>query len=127
PRRPPPPRAFAGGGEGGRERGRGGVFSCPKPAPPPPPRLSPGIKPGYTGGGESAAHHFGPDFRIPASRYHVRSANSRATAARSSGTPAPVWAEVASTSGKAAGRLASAAAVAATRAESSAGCTWSAL
>src|SRR5439155_14875891 len=56
-----------------------------------------------------------------------RSFNSRAIAARNSGMPAPLRAEVGSTSGKAAGCLVSAAWIAVTRAASSASGTWSAL
>ncbi len=57
----------------------------------------------------------------------ARSARSRAMAARSSGMPAPVRAEVASTCGNAAGCFASAAAIVSIRAASSTGFTWSAL
>ena len=47
--------------------------------------------------------------RFRHSPHHARSASSRAIAARSSGMPAPLRAEVASTSGNAAGCFASAA------------------
>ena len=74
-----------------------------------------------------AEHGLGRDDAFESVVHAPRSLTSRAIAARSSAIPAPLWAEVASTSGWAAGCLASAAAVAARSAASSASFTWSAL
>ncbi len=75
----------------------------------------------------AGAHQAGQANQNAMHPHQLRSSSRRTMAARSSGMPAPLRDDVASTSGNAAGWLASAAVVSAMRASSSACLTWSAL